>query len=463
MSGRNQVLDSTRTIFLRTTGTRLGSGTVSAADLDPVFQSACGVCVTGCRRISNGLIVELLNAADKEKCVGLYVVVRGLRCRVHTHVVRTSGATAAAAATTAMQDNKHDSSQPGKVRPETVANPVPQLQRAATTTTTAVPTTPPVADPIRVINDALLALDSHRATPQATVAALAEFKSLPAFPPLLVKSSSSAELVRLLCADDNDFRDRFADALLQEFLNELFARARESAAIDSDGSSVAIAAFATGRLASVARLVGSLAGSRVLSSAEVLRAMCLCVPNNSSSVPTCYILALCVMTENMTGAPAALLGDCVERLQRTETFVPPPSISLAVELRRVCRTHGVSPVAANTALRPLAHFSSAAPLPLVAAPPAVAVSRGAVTSTTRGAPPRVDAEYVRVFGAALAAAHGARLRQAALDTAALLALLEFAPRDRVAIFEGLGIPLGQAVQLATALVRNLRRHAGGGE
>jgi hypothetical protein len=56
----------------------------------------------------------------------------------------------------------------------------------------------------------------------------------------------------------------------------------------------------------------------------------------------------------------------------------------------------------------------------------------------------------------LAAAHGARLRQAALDTAALVALLEFAPRDRVAMFEGLGIPLGQAVQLATALERNLR-------
>lgn len=155
----------------------------------------------------------------------------------------------------------------------------------------------------------------------------------------------------------------------------------------------------------------------------------------------------------MTGAPAVLLGECLERLQRADSFMPPPSIFLAVDIRRVCGMHGVSRVAADAALRPLAQFS--APVGLASLPP-VATSRVAVTSIARGAPTRVDAEYLRVFGAALAAAHGARLRQAALDTAALVALLEFAPRDRVAMFEGLGIPLGQAVQLATALERNLR-------
>jgi hypothetical protein len=82
------------------------------------------------------------------------------------------------------------------------------------------------------------------------------------------------------------FRDRFAVALLQKFLNELFARARDDAATGSRAETVAhIAAFATVRLASVARLVGSLAESRVLTSAEVLRAICLCVSDNSSSVP----------------------------------------------------------------------------------------------------------------------------------------------------------------------------------
>jgi len=373
-------------------------------------------------------------------------------------------ATATAATTAAARDHNSDSSQPGdvRVRSETVANPEPQQRAVAPPTAAAAPAAPAIVDPVRVINDALLALDSHRTTPQATVAALAEFrKSLPAFAVLLAKSTSSAELVRLLCIDDVDFRDRFAHALMQEFLDELFARARDDGPTGSSGAgeAVAIAAFATGRLASVARLVGSLAGSRVLSSAEVLRAICLCVPDNSSGVPTCYILALSAMTEHMAGAPAVLLGECVERLQRTETFVPPPSVFLAADIRRVCRVHGVSRIGIDAALRPLAHFSSAAPLA-----PAVAMTRGAAaTTTTRTAPPRVDAEYVRVFGAALAAAHGARLREAALDTAALLALLEFAPRDRVAMFEGLGIPLGQAVQLATALVRNVRRRAGGDE
>ena len=107
-------------------------------------------------------------------------------------------------------------------------------------------------------------------------------------------------------------------------------------------------------------------------------------PRHSNSLSACDILALCAMTEHMTGAPAVLLGvssDC----------------------------------SALTAL-------------------SVAASRGAVTSAARIAPSRVDAEYLRVFGAALAAAHGARLRQAALDTAALVALLELAPHDRAAMF-----------------------------
>lgn len=148
-NGRNQVLDGTRTVFIRTHGTRLGSGSVTAAELDSAFQPAFGVSVTACRRIANGLIIELLNAADKEKCIDRYVVVRGLRCRVHVH------------------NSKASQSQPTNVRPETVAIPEQPQQRAATTLTpTAGPA--PIVDPNQVINDALLAFDSQRATPQAS-------------------------------------------------------------------------------------------------------------------------------------------------------------------------------------------------------------------------------------------------------------------------------------------------------
>jgi hypothetical protein len=302
-------------------GTRLGSGTVTAAELDSAFQPAFGVSVTACRRIANGLIIELLNAADKEKCIDRYVVVRGLRCRVHIHAVQNQ-AIAAAATTAAREDkSKASQSQPTNVRRETAAMPEQPEQRAATTLTpTSAPA--PIADPNQVINDALLALDSQRATPQATTAVLGQFKSLPAFATLLVKSTRSPELVRLLCLDDRDFRDRFANDLLQEFFNELLARALDSprrpAAVADTAAMVGT--FATERLATVARLVGSLAGSRVLTDGEALRASCLCVPDNLSSVPTCNLLALCVMTEHMAGASATVLVDCVARLERTDSF-----------------------------------------------------------------------------------------------------------------------------------------------
>lgn len=449
-NGRNKVLDATRTVFIRTHRTRLGSGAVSVAELDTSFQTAFGVSVTACRRIANGLIIELLNTADKEKCIDRFVVVRGLRCRVHSHLVRATEEIATAAAARAVLEDKHKASRPTNVRRETGAIPEQPQQRAATTATST-PVPAPVVDPNQVMSDALLALDSQRATPQATAAVLGQFRSLPAFATLLAKSTNSAELVRLLCVDNIDFRDRFANALLQELVDELFARVRDCAVADTN---TAVDKFATERLATVARLVGSLAGSRVLTDAEALRAVFFCMPDTSNLVPTCNILALSMMTEHMAGASAAVLVDCVARLERTESFTPPPPVPVAADIRRVCRMHTVSRVAPDSPLRPLANLApNVVPLP---APLATVAPRGAATTAARTPLPRVDPEYVRVFGAALAAAHGDRLRKAALDTAALVALLEFAPRDRVAIFEGLGIPLGQAVQLATALERNRR-------
>jgi hypothetical protein len=443
----NKVLDATRTVFIRTHRTRLGSGAVSAAELDSAFQPAFGVSVSGCRRIANGLIIELLNATDKEKCLDLYVVVRGLACasRYMLTLCRRQRSPTAAHKS-ASGDNKRKESLTTNAQLETAAIPDPQPRAASTTAAPA-----PIVDPNRVMSDALLALDSQRATPQATAAVLGQFKSLPAFATLLVKSTRSSELVRLLCVDDSDFRDRFANDLLQEFFNELLARPLDFPAVV--GTNVAdtaamVGTFATERLATVARLVGSLAGSRVLSDGEALRASCRCVPDNLSLVPTCNILALCVMTEHIAGASATVLVDCVARLERTESFTPPPSVPIAANIRRVCRMHTVARVAPDSPLRPLANLPSSS----ASAPPPAAPR----ISATRTPVPRVDPEYARVFGVVLAAAHGNRLRKAALDIPALVALLEFAPRDRVAMFEGLGIPLGQAVQLATALVRNLR-------
>jgi hypothetical protein len=63
---RNKLLDASRTVFIRTRGTRLGSGAVTVAELESAFQPAFGVSVSGCRRIDNGLIVELLNSGQGE-------------------------------------------------------------------------------------------------------------------------------------------------------------------------------------------------------------------------------------------------------------------------------------------------------------------------------------------------------------------------------------------------------------
>jgi hypothetical protein len=84
---------------------------------------------------------------------------------------------------------KRDSSQPGNVRPETVASPEPQVQRAATT---AAPTTRrrrSESGSTMHFSHSIRIAQHHRRQSQRST----EFKSLPAFASLLVKSTTSAD------------------------------------------------------------------------------------------------------------------------------------------------------------------------------------------------------------------------------------------------------------------------------
>jgi hypothetical protein len=371
---RPQLLDTTRTVFIRTSGTRLGTGIASLRDLNDAFQEAFGdnVTVTGFRKIGNGLIIELNSETNKNKCLGGQLSVLGLKCRVHTHTMQKPPAERQKAiqlqnsvATTQQDDNlrfQQQEQQEGCFQKR--ENEPTQLQ-----TTAADRCRERVQDQkqqqqqqqhkedhqLQAIKDALCLLDSHSVAPQATAATLDKFKSR-ALASLLVANATTSlmsELVRLLCDGDKEFRAHFADALASEFVHTQRRARDEELALKAEHTTVAVVtttsmpllAPTSQHMATLALLIGKLAGSRTLTHSEVMILVRMCAPDFAIAALSCDMFALCTMTEHMTGAPAALVGECVARLLRTERFCPPLPFALSVEIRRVCTIQSVSKVA----------------------------------------------------------------------------------------------------------------------
>jgi hypothetical protein len=325
---------------------------------------------------------------------------------------------------------------------------------------------------LQTIKDALGLLDSHSVTPIVTAIALFQVKSTA--PGLLASqlianttTSLMSELVRLLCVGDQGFRDCFVKALVSEFETVQRLAREEELALEAKNAAAAVVTVATThsmtptsqRMATLALLIGKLAGSRTLAHSEVMTVVRMCAPDVAIAAQCCDVYALCTMTEHMTGAPSPLVGECVARLQRTERFCPPLPFVLSAEVRRVSTMQSVSKVS-PTAAPTTAASAVAAPAATPAVPirlrplhppltqPHLAAPAAATTASTSDRSLLVD-----VFGIKLAKEYGARLRRQALDGDGLIALIDFANLDRVEIFTRLDIPLGHAAQMSTALER----------
>jgi hypothetical protein len=492
MSGRRPLLDTTRTVFIRTSGTRLSTGFVSVHDLNDAFQEAFGdsVTVTHFRKIGNGLIIELNSEANKNKTLDGQLVILGLKCRVNTHIVQnkppkqkkaSQPQIAASTATTAAESGSQLQKHENRVQKEDGQMQIPP--------TTANPTQRPADQQqqeqqhLQTIKDALGQLDSHSVTPTVTAIALFQVKSVE--PGLLAlqliantTTSLMSELVRLLCVGDKGFRDCFAKALVSEFETVQRLAREEELALEAKNAAAAVVTIApthsttprSQRMAILATLIGKLAGSRTLAHAEVMTVVRMCAPDVAIAAHCCDMFALCTITENMTGAPSPLVGECVARLQRSERFCPPLPFVLSAEVRRVSTMQSVSRVSPTMAPTTAASAAAAPGAAATAdqlrlrpwrpplAQPHLAAPAAATTASTSD---RDRSLLVDVFGVKLAKEHGARLHRHALDGDGLIALIDFANLDRVEIFTRLDIPLGHAVQMSAALERYKARCSGG--
>jgi hypothetical protein len=471
MSSPKRRLDTNRTVFIRTWGTRVQSQPADGCDIIAAFGEL-GVTVSGVRKLASGFIVELSEGTDREWCLSQQVRVGDTECRVRPHIVRDAQT----------RDTKAFKS------PRNVSQSSDNAD----------------GDDVSKLQAALQALDTGRKPLQlgAVASELAAYSSNVLVEQLLMHSSLSRsirQLVAAFCTTDAAFCQLLGDELRAAFDTAQATARRDDRVPKSNGAAVLYMPSQSAsmhRLVALAALVGALAAANVLAPADALVYVRKCALEQSGDVVNvCDAVALAEMADLMTGAAPALLGECVSRLH---AFVETGRLPLALRLRllSVCAKQSTSvikvvaqpsakapdsPLQGSTVSPPAMPAGAwGAPLflprqtpaaaashetPPTRAPPGLEAPRAPATPSpspnahsilvaTRGRSTTLslDALYARLFGDELAQRHGAALRDAEMDEQGLRALLHYEPIERVRIFSrDLNIPYGHALRMARAL------------
>jgi hypothetical protein len=416
-------LDNTRTVYLRTSGTRLQ--TMPQLQLDDVAGAfeQLGCTATGLRRLQSGagVIIELSHTSQKSLCLDKRIVLfDDLELRVYEHRSRTNqpeALHAPAAAATRPQP-----------QPQSQSPPVQEQNSAAVAQLPAPDVFSEVASLMRkdAIGTALALLTRDSVAPHTELLRR-----------LILESNLTAPTIALLIGQMAANCNEKTRAAIDVVLRRAFSEAR-SLAVSSQQHCGALQHQQ--RYVATARLVGEL---RLLMVLNDDAAVAILSPMRTAAPPTVSdATALCALLQVLSrmSSVCGALVDCVTLADRFSTAPLLPQ-----EVRIACGGSSARvKLATMTVLAPNAP-PQLAPVATPSSPPA-APSPAASTD--------LGSLYGHVFGAELASACGETLRAAHVDRDVLMALAGFEQSECVSVLtKSVGVSAGHAILMARALSR----------